>query len=152
MILRRAASLFLHSLHAYGFVVTACSTVQSISILPASGTEILTAVGQTAQYRPRAEPNGQCHPNDSNITTSVAWSTSNPSVATINFSGLPPRSGRAPPDHRQSGGAGCDLRPHRTPGSGRKRFGPTTPSITITPCTGTDPLPAKPPSLKPPAI
>jgi hypothetical protein len=69
--------------------LTACNKVQSLSIIPGAGIEVLTAAGQTAQYTAYAtEQMGSAPTTTANVTTSVTWSSSNPNVATINSSGL----------------------------------------------------------------
>jgi predicted secreted protein len=66
-----------------------CSSLKSISISPPSGTVLLTAIGQTAQFTALgASQMGSANSTTSNITDSVTWSVSNPSVATINANGL----------------------------------------------------------------
>jgi hypothetical protein len=69
--------------------LTACNKVQSLSIVPGPGIEVLTAAGQTAQYTAYAqEQMGSGPTTTANVTNSVTWSTSNPNIATINSSGL----------------------------------------------------------------
>jgi uncharacterized protein YjdB len=69
--------------------LTACSKVESLTIVPGPGIEILTAVGQTAQYTAYAEEQmGSGPQSTANVTNSVTWATSNPNVATINSNGL----------------------------------------------------------------
>jgi len=69
--------------------LSGCSSLKTISITPAAGVEVLTAVGQTAQYTAiGASQMGSASPTDSNITNSVTWSVSNASVATISSTGL----------------------------------------------------------------
>src|SRR5580698_3796470 len=90
MILRRPASS-LFSLLALPILLafSGCSALTSISILPAAGTVVLTGLGQTAQFSAYgASQMGSGQATTSNITTSVTWSVSNPSVATINSAGL----------------------------------------------------------------
>jgi hypothetical protein len=63
--------------------------VQTLSIIPGPGIEVLTAAGQTAQYTAFAqEEMGSAPTTTANVTTSVTWSSSNPNIATINSSGL----------------------------------------------------------------
>src|SRR5271167_1050720 len=90
MILRRIAYLSLSLLTLPACLLLAgCSSLKTISILPESGSVILTAVGQTAQFSAYGSSQmGSGQPTTSNITTSVTWAVSNPSVATINSSGL----------------------------------------------------------------
>ena len=69
--------------------LTACNKVESLSIVPGPGIEVLTAVGQTAQYTAFAQEQMGSGPiTTANVTNSVTWSTSNPTIATINSSGL----------------------------------------------------------------
>ncbi len=90
MTLRRLASLPL-SLLALPIVLflAGCNTLQSIEVLPAAGSTTLTAVGQTAQFTAVGTGQvGSANPTTSNITNSVAWSVSDPNVATISSTGL----------------------------------------------------------------
>jgi hypothetical protein len=69
--------------------LAACNKVQTLSIIPGFGIEVLTAAGQTAQYTAFAqEQMGSGPTTTANVTNSVTWSTSNPNIATINSSGL----------------------------------------------------------------
>jgi hypothetical protein len=69
--------------------LTACSKVESLTIIPGPGVEVLTAVGQTAQYTAYAEEQmGSGPQSTANVTNSVTWATSNSNVATINSNGL----------------------------------------------------------------
>jgi uncharacterized protein YjdB len=66
-----------------------CNALKTITITPAAGVEVLTAVGQTAQYTALgASQTGSAAATTSNITNSVTWSVSNASVATISQTGL----------------------------------------------------------------
>jgi outer membrane biogenesis lipoprotein LolB len=90
MIPRRPAS-FLLSLLALpaAALLAGCSALNSISILPAQGAVVLTAVGQTAQFQAFGSSQmGSGSPTTSNISNSVTWAAGNPSVATINAAGL----------------------------------------------------------------
>jgi len=90
MIPRRPAS-FLLSLLALpaAALLAGCSALNSISILPAQGAVVLTAVGQTAQFQAFGSSEmGSGSPTTSNISNSVTWAAGNPSVATINAAGL----------------------------------------------------------------
>jgi uncharacterized protein YjdB len=90
MTLRRFASIF-STLLALPLALTlaGCSALQSISITPAAGVVVLTAVGQTAQYTAIGSSQvGSGIPSASNISSSVTWSVTNPSVATISATGL----------------------------------------------------------------
>ena len=69
--------------------LAASNKVQTLSIIPGFGIEVLTAAGQTAQYTAFAqEQMGSGPTTTANVTNSVTWSTSNPNIATINSSGL----------------------------------------------------------------
>jgi hypothetical protein len=69
--------------------LAACNKVRTLSIVPSPGIEVLTAAGQTAQYTAYAQEQMGSGPlTTANVTNSVAWSTSNPNIATINSSGL----------------------------------------------------------------
>jgi uncharacterized protein YjdB len=66
-----------------------CNKVESLSIVPGPGIEVLTAVGQTAQYTAYAgEQMGSAPQTTNNVTSSVSWTSSNPNVASVNSSGL----------------------------------------------------------------
>jgi uncharacterized protein YjdB len=70
-------------------LLAACNKVESITIVPAAGVEILTAVGQTAQFQAYAtEQMGSAPTTTDNITNSVTWTSSNQNVATISSAGL----------------------------------------------------------------
>ncbi len=88
MILRRPASFMISLLVLpLGLTFAGCTSLKSISIVP--GSVSLTGVGQTAQFTAvGSNQMGSAAPTTSNITNSVTWSVSNPSVATINSSGL----------------------------------------------------------------
>src|ERR1700677_224636 len=90
MTLRRVASLLLVLLCVPpSLMLTGCSSLTGITITPAAGVVVLTAVGQTAQYTAiGANQIGSATPTSSNISNSVTWSVSNPNVAKINASGL----------------------------------------------------------------
>ena len=140
MILRRSASP-LSLLLALPILLSlpGCSALKSISILPAVGTEVLTAVGQTAQFTAYgASQMGSGQATTANITTSVTWSVSNPSVASINSSGLATALSAGYTEvTADSGGivATSDLTV-TLPGSGSS--GGSSPTLTVTPTTGTD--------------
>jgi len=90
MNLRRPASPLL-ALFALplALVLAGCSKVTAIEILPGPGTTVLTAIGQTAQFRAiAANQMGSASATTSDITTSVAWSVTNPNVVTINAAGV----------------------------------------------------------------
>jgi hypothetical protein len=90
MNLRRSATLLLAlPVLMLSLVLAGCNKVQSISIQPESGSVILTGIGQTVQFKAIAtEQFGSAPSTTSDITTTVTWSVSNPSVATINASGI----------------------------------------------------------------
>src|ERR1700752_4124942 len=65
-----------------------CGTPQgldSVSVSP--GSQSLT-VGQTAQFTATGTFGNAKHPSTQNITTAVTWSSTTPSVATVNATGL----------------------------------------------------------------
>ena len=90
MTLRPRASLLLVLLGLpLALSLAACNKVQTLSIIPGPGIEVLTAAGQTAQYTAYAQEQMGSGPlTTANVTSSVTWSTSNPNIATINSSGL----------------------------------------------------------------
>lgn len=89
MIPRRFASLFPILALPVILSLAGCNALKSIAILPTAGTVVLTAVGQTAQYSASGQSQmGTGLPTTSNVTGSVTWSVTNPSVATINSAGL----------------------------------------------------------------
>ena len=89
MIPRRFASLFPILALPVVLSLAGCNALKSIAIMPTAGTVVLTAVGQTAQYSASGQSQmGTGLPTTSNVTGSVTWSVTNPSVATINSSGL----------------------------------------------------------------
>jgi hypothetical protein len=120
-----------------------CSSLKSIAILPAAGTEVLSGVGQTAQFSAFGQNQmGSAGPTTSNITTSVTWSVSNPSVAIINSSGLATAVGAGFTQvTAESGGfiATSDLAvtitASTTPPGGGSTSGPT---ISVSPATVTE--------------
>jgi hypothetical protein len=89
MIPRRFASLFPILALPVVLSLAGCNALKSIAIMPTAGTVVLTAVGQTAQYTASGQSQmGTGLPTTSNVTGSVTWSVTNPSVATINSAGL----------------------------------------------------------------
>ena len=75
------------------FLLTGCGTsdqLQSIAITPASGSEVLSAVGQTAQFHAVGTyvdgKNGYSYTQD--ITSQVAWTSLNTAVATVSKTGV----------------------------------------------------------------
>ncbi len=68
-----------------------CSTpsLRSITVTPSAGSTVMTAPGQSAQFRATGTyAQGSHPPTTTDITTMVTWSSSSPSVATINSSGM----------------------------------------------------------------
>jgi hypothetical protein len=61
-------------------------TLTGITIIPASGTQFVYAIGETAQFL--AIGTFSASPTTQDITTSVAWRSADVDVATINSSGL----------------------------------------------------------------
>src|SRR5665213_2007239 len=90
MILRRPASSMLSLLPlSVSILLAGCSSLKSISILPATGSVTLSALGQTVQFQAFGESQmGTGASTTSNITSSVTWSTTLPGVATINSAGV----------------------------------------------------------------
>ena len=90
MTLRRATSVLLAMLALpLALGLAGCNALKTITISPVAGVEVLTAAGQTAQYTALGvSETGSAAPTTGNITGSVTWSVSNPSVATISASGL----------------------------------------------------------------
>ena len=112
MILHRRASILLSTL-ALPIVLTlaGCSALKSIVISPASGSVVLTAVGQTAQYTALGtSQQGSATPTTSPVT--VNWSVSNPNVATISSTAPRHRGWRR--SHRDFGRVGWHHRDFRT--------------------------------------
>src|SRR5580658_4490590 len=69
-------------------LIIGCST-SSVTAIQVSPTTATAAVGQTAQFTATATYTQGTHPGSSqNATDSATWSSSNPSVATINSSGM----------------------------------------------------------------
>jgi hypothetical protein len=142
MILRRPVSLLLPFL-ALPFILslTACSTLQSLAIYPAAGSTLLTAVGQTAQFTAFGQSQmGNGIPTTSNITGSVSWSSTNTSVATINAAGVVTAVGAGYTQILATSGgqiATSDATVILSTSGGGSGGGTTTPSITLTPATGT---------------
>jgi outer membrane biogenesis lipoprotein LolB len=139
MIPRRPASFLLSLLGLMVLSLTACSTLQSISILPAAGTETLTAAGQTAQYTAYGTSQmGNAIPTTTNISGSVTWTSSNTAVATITASGLATAvgSGTAEITAVSNGVVATSNITVTLPSSGTGS--PGVPSITVTPGSGTD--------------
>lgn len=90
MKLRRPASLLL-SLLAFPIALglAGCSSLETISITPASGAVTLSTIGQSVQFTALGTSRmGSAQATTSNITTEVTWASSNTSVATINAAGL----------------------------------------------------------------
>jgi trimeric autotransporter adhesin len=72
-------------------IITGCSSpsLRSIAITPATGQTVLTATGQTAQFRAIGTyQQGNHPPTTQDITASVTWSTNTQTVAQISSPGL----------------------------------------------------------------
>src|ERR1700738_2294107 len=66
-----------------------CNTLQTISVVPAAGTQVLSSPGQTAQFKAVATYQmGSASPTTQDVTNSVTWSANNVAIASINSSGL----------------------------------------------------------------
>lgn len=68
-------------------LLAGCGTkgLNSVQVTPATQS---LAVGQTAQFTAVGTYGNASHPSTQNITSTVAWSSSTPSVATVNASGV----------------------------------------------------------------
>jgi hypothetical protein len=140
MILRRTPSPLLSLLVLpLLFSLAGCSSLKTIGILPAAGSAVLTAVGQTVQFSAYGESvMGSNAPTTSNITTSVTWTVSNPSVATINANGIATAVGAGYTEiYAASDGlvASSDL---TVTIASSTSGGSSTPYIDITPATATE--------------
>jgi hypothetical protein len=63
--------------------------VQSITVTPAAGTEVLNGPGQTAQFHAlETTQMGSATPTNHDATQSVSWSSANAAVATVSGTGL----------------------------------------------------------------
>jgi hypothetical protein len=83
----RSASPFLFLALPVVLMLAGCSSLQSITVQPAAGTVVLTALGQTAQYTAVGQSQiGTGLPTTG--TVSASWSVSDPSVASISSTGL----------------------------------------------------------------
>ena len=68
--------------------------VMSIAITPATGVQVITGTGQTAQYTAIATFKQSTHPAyTQNVTDQVTWGSTADSVATINAAGLATTTG-----------------------------------------------------------
>jgi hypothetical protein len=122
-----------------------CNTLQQIEIIPGAGVQVLSSPGQTAQFRAIATTQlGGESPKTQDVTHSVSWASSTPSVATIDASGLATAFGPGKTIiTAQSGGitATSDLTVTVASGSGGGSGGSGgaggTASITVTPAVGT---------------
>ena len=78
-------------LTCFTVLLSSCSTpsLRTVSITPATGATILTSKGQTAQFHAVGSfQQGSHPPTTQSITSTVTWSSSTPSVATIDNTGL----------------------------------------------------------------
>jgi hypothetical protein len=142
MILRRTSCLS-PSLLVLPLLISlvGCSTLKSIAILPGPGATELTAIGQTVQFSAYGESQmGTATATASNMTTSVTWTVSDPSVAIINSKGVATAVGAGYTEvYAESSGvvATSDLTVALSSSSGS---GGTSgsPAISITPAAVTD--------------
>jgi uncharacterized protein YjdB len=65
-----------------------CANPQGLDSVQVSPTAQALTVGQTAQFSATGTYGNAAHQSTQNITTGVTWSSSAPSVATVNSSGL----------------------------------------------------------------
>ncbi len=140
MILRRSASpLSLLLALPIVLLLAGCSALHSISILPTAGSVVLTGVGQTAQFTAfGASQMGSGETTTSNITTSVTWASSNPTVASINSSGLATAVGAGHTQITATSGGVIATSDVTVTLSGSSSSGGSNPIITVTPGTATD--------------
>ena len=84
----RRPALFLLPLLALPLaLLSGCNSLKSLTITPGSAN--LTAVGQTVQFTAiGTQQMGSAAPSSSNLSNQVSWSVVNPSVATVNQSGV----------------------------------------------------------------
>ena len=84
------------------FAVLLCSSLPacnmnrltSLTVTPGPGAEVLSATGQTIQYKAIATyQSGQSSPVSSDVTDSVTWSASNPAVAAMSATGVATATG-----------------------------------------------------------
>lgn len=136
--LRPASRLLTLLALSASILLAGCTSLKSISILPTAGV-VLTGIGQTAQFTAYgASQMGTAAATTSNITTSVTWTVSNPSVATINSSGVATAVGAGTTSvNAESGGLIATSSVIVTLGSGSSG-GSGTPSIGIIPTTAAE--------------
>ena len=66
----------------------------SLTVTPGAGAEVLSATGQTVQYKAIAVyQSGQDAPVSSDVTDSVTWTASNPAVAAMSAAGVATATG-----------------------------------------------------------
>lgn len=83
----RSASPFLFLALPVVLLLAGCNALKSITIQPAAGSVVLTAIGQTAQFTAiGTSQQGNAIPTAGGV--SANWSVSNPSVASISSTGL----------------------------------------------------------------
>ena len=135
MFLRRIALL---ALPAALVVATGCSSLYSISISPGAGV-VSVSVGQTAQYKAYGvKVMGTGTPTTDDITNSVQWSVTNPSIASISSTGVATALAAGHTTiYATSGGttASSDI---TVAAPGSSGAGSGTPYINITPGTATE--------------
>lgn len=115
-------------------LLTGCSQqVSNLIVVPGAGAQVLTGTGQTAQYRATATvQTGNATPITKDVTNSVTWTSSSPSVATINASGLATAVGAGTTNiiaEMNGQTATSDL-------TVTTSVSPNTPTLTIIPSTG----------------
>jgi hypothetical protein len=88
----RLRTAFAMALLGVTFLLGGCSTtndLQSIAITPPAGTQILSGVGQTAQFKAIGTfIQGQRPATTQDITTTVTWTSHNTVVATVSPAGV----------------------------------------------------------------
>jgi hypothetical protein len=119
--------------------VTGCSSLLLISVSPGAGS-VSISVGQTAQYRAYGVSQmGSGSPTTDEITNKVQWSVTNPSIASINSTGLATAltAGRTTIYAQSDGRTASSDITVVAPGSG-SGAGTGTPYINITPTSATE--------------
>ena len=71
-----------------------CNTIRGLSVIPGPGTQVLTATGQTAQYRAMANYQmGSASETTEDVTNSAHWASADTAVGTIDSHGLATATG-----------------------------------------------------------
>ena len=65
-----------------------CSNPQGLDSIQITPTSSALVVGQTSQFNANGQFGNASHPSTKNITSTVSWSSSNQSVATVSSTGV----------------------------------------------------------------